>query len=73
MKDFRLPMFNNQAKLIQDRRNNVITTKEKRVGFFKRFFLINEKSIIYRFRFICLLVNFPMKYLLEKFFLHPLP
>ena len=41
MKDFSFPMFNSQTKLIQKRRNNIVTTK------FKRFFLRNKKTIIY--------------------------
>ena len=41
MKDFSFPMFDSQTKLIQKRRNNIVTTK------FKINFLKNKETIIY--------------------------
>ena len=48
VKGFSFPMFNNQAKLVQKRRNNIVTTKKKQIDFFKRFFLRNKESTIYK-------------------------
>ena len=48
VKNFSLSMFNNQTKLTQNERNNIITAKEKQIGFFQRFFLRNKESIIYK-------------------------
>ena len=39
-------MFDNKSKLFKERENDAITIIENRVGFFKRFFLRDEKSIV---------------------------
>jgi len=45
MKDFSLLIFNNQAKLVQDRRNNIIATKKKH-WFFSKDFSWEIKSLL---------------------------
>jgi len=46
--DFSLLIFKNQFELVQKRRDNIITTKEKRIGFFQQFFLRNKEFIVYK-------------------------
>ena len=45
MENFRFSVFYNQSKLINQERNDVLTTEEKSVRFFKRFFC-DTKSIL---------------------------
>ena len=48
VKDFSFPIFDNQAKLVQKRWNNIVTTKKKWIGFLQIFFLRNKEFIIYK-------------------------
>ena len=47
MKDFWLVVFNGEAKLIKNGRDNVIATKEICIQFFVTFFLRNKEIIVY--------------------------
>jgi len=41
-------MFNNQTKLFEKRRHDIVTTKEMRVWNIKRFISKNKKTIVYK-------------------------
>ena len=48
MENFYFSMFNDQTKLFEKRRHNIVTIKEIRVWNVKRFILKNKESIVYK-------------------------
>jgi len=48
MENFYFSMFNDQTKLFEKRRHNMVTIKEIRVWNVKRFILKNKESIVYK-------------------------
>jgi len=48
MKNLWFCMFDSETKLFKKRENDIITTKKICIWFFKKNFLRNEKTVIYK-------------------------